>query len=527
MAYSRLALDTDKYEIFISNEDIEYTRTPDTGSSASDFQTILDPALDISSLIYLKSSNAELSLDQIYIDGLPLCFTQTEDVSIYIAVPPHSTQCNQTVNETAVGTFNDQPYAIAFEDVAKDNVHDIVNYLNDLICEPLTHFLLKSCLRCVLDVDVLKPIIPTSFNLDEIKLLIRYVECALFSRHIIHRHLTGVLKTDDNIDNWILFKQTKGEQESMSLEWESSIINESQCIIGPAARIDAGPGRFINLNKFRGISLRHAYNTSEESPMSSIEGAVKEYLDNVFPDLKDEAGNVASDIKPYIYLIIEANKDMIKLATKCRQILLHNRDRINKKHRDPELFHDYLVKFKVDNDNCKLVVETNPDLFLTNTSVLVLFPDQASYILGSKSGENATIGPIRRGSHSETDLPALTNVLKAPNQRLFSGIRPSPHIIHVLLDSVGSLAKDLWLRNSEHNDYSIVHTIILDSVMQSARFISKVNDSQVFYRTSNSRKILNGIKVRLVDSNFRILKFPVCTIVKVSFTLRPVLHENL
>ena len=531
MAYSSLSLNVDKYELFLSNEDEEYQRNPiKQQSSASNFKSIMDPGLDISTLIFLKSSDAEIALSTCFVNNLPLAISQTELISIYVAIPLDSSSGNQSYNITQQDLFNNTPFIIPLTDFTTTEAEDIIGYLNDAICEPTTFFLIKSYLRAILDVDVFEGNVTSINSKREFKLLIRYLEIALFTRHIIHnclvRKLAPTTIPNSDIRELITFTQTKAEQATMNQRWEQDILNDSRCIKPVASRenVTASESRILNLEQFYGVTLTKVTEPVNPSRVL-IERKVDEFLTNVLLIETTLFGVLTEESITTIKDFLSANRKLIFLALKTRHILILNKDRIDKRTNTSRLFADFLVSFTLDNQ--KLKVEMNPTNFLTDTSVLILFPEQVSYVIGGKAHENVRIGPITAQSTTRNDLPALTQILESPRQRLYARIRPLPRIIHILCDLISTLSRDTWLRNSKHLDFSIIHTMVLTDDMVNMHFISKVDKDEYFYRTSNARKVLNGIRFRMVDDSFRLIQFPVCTIAKLSFVIRPVLNRNL
>ena len=521
MALSRLSLDNEKYEIFISNEDNEFNKNRDDISTASDFQAIIDPALDIAPLLYLKSSNAELSLNQFFLDNLCLTFTKTESMSFYVAVPLSSAICNEYVRDTQVKTLNDQPYIFHLDDFSTTSPQEVVTYLNDKFCESSTYFLLRSYLRVVLDIDVFKPeVVSNVLTLKDIKLLLRYLDIAIYSRYIAYCHLVRGLKAKNTLSDHEVYSFSENEQKIMTARWESNIIAESNCILPVNERHAANAPRMVNLAGYPAVCLQN--NREEDnSHRLAVTTQVQNFLSITTYDDDFEPTDKTTE---FMEQMVVGNEELIKLALKSRQILEHEGRRIDKRVKN--LFHDFLITFKMDVDNSKLKVDLNPTLFLTNTKAVLALPEQVSYVLGGRNGHSVVIGPITSDSDSTPQRTSLTHRITASEHRLFSGIRPHPKVLHVLNDLTGDLGKDQWLRRTPHESYSIIHTILIDDAMISTRFISKLNDTQIFHRTSNAKKIINGFKIRLVDNCFRTVIFPVCTIVKLSFTMRPVLHEN-
>ena len=75
------------FKLFISNERIEQELDENEPSSASYFEAIVNPSLDLSFLSFLRSNDVELSLDNFTISSAALTFKCNEKIQVYLDIP--------------------------------------------------------------------------------------------------------------------------------------------------------------------------------------------------------------------------------------------------------------------------------------------------------------------------------------------------------------------------------------------------------------------------------------------------------
>ena len=156
MAQYHLSLNNDKYQIFIDNSSQENTLSNNEISTASNFVVTLDSSVDLSSLLYLKSSVAKMSLSALTIDNIALTYSSQEYLKVTVQLPEDIARCNLYFQPTSVRQFNDMPYTIALENYSTANAEDAVFFINKRLTERMTFFLLKSVLKIVFDTDIFK-----------------------------------------------------------------------------------------------------------------------------------------------------------------------------------------------------------------------------------------------------------------------------------------------------------------------------------------------------------------------------------
>ena len=80
MAFSHLSMETESYQLFLSNSDNENNLSNPNISSAGSFELVLDRTIDLSPLLYMKSTNAEIAISHLSLTNLPLTVTKDEEI---------------------------------------------------------------------------------------------------------------------------------------------------------------------------------------------------------------------------------------------------------------------------------------------------------------------------------------------------------------------------------------------------------------------------------------------------------------
>ena len=531
MALSHLSLDTDKYEIFISNFSTEETLENDQLSSADSWTTTLDSSIDLSTLLYLKSSTAEVCVSQLNVDSLPLCFTQLEDVKMKITMPEELAKCNQYYGSDALKSkFNPITYVIPLENFSTSEPDAAIAFLNEKLGLSISHFVLRSSLRIVLDTEIFVEKQFTTLSLKDIKLIIRYLDCILFSRHILHSYLHTQMGTTEDINKKITFLQ----KEPLKSGTEEKTIKESETLRPTANRTQPRISNNMDLTQFEGVNLEKAYTeTAETGPKKKIESRTQTWLDNLGiierVDENDPNSALTSTCIDEVQKIVDSNKGLIEQAIKCREILslLQKFQDKRTKESTSELFHKSLITLTLDLNNSKLHYIDNTNLFLADngTSINLEFPPYCSYKLGANKGKLITIGPLYHSVSIKPNTPKLTNNLTNPTQSPFSPVRPMPRLIYVATDFVSTLSRDLWLKNTGYESCHLIFCLHVDETQILNRFLCKTDNEKQYYRISNLKSLLNSFTINIIDENFQKIFFQQRTISRIALIIKPLITD--
>ena len=548
MAFSHLSqADCDKYDIYLSNTKIEDNlEETDNFSSAGHWENLLDQSIDLSNLLFMKSTTAEIALTKMTFDALPLTYLESENISINLQIPELSAFCNQYYSRMYLKKMNLDTLRIPLDNFMTADPQTAVDYLNDKIALPMFHFILQRYLKLVFDTDVFKKdSVMTPLSLGDIRLLIRYIDCALINRHIIHLWLcrkTGITNTLNGADFAPLAK------EKINLTMETKLLKQSQSLRlvaerPPSTTDDNNNNNKINLTLFYGLTVTDVYDNAEQSgsPRNTIEKKTQEWLD--FMELisrtnpHDLNSPLTKTSKEDCQKIITANIDLLKIGLKARDILVAYRDKILNSKEGSLNDHFFAIAINKLTNKCSFLL--NPIDFLEGDvrhlapdnektlaiSISIIFPEQASYVLGVKDGQKLHIGPINFDMKA-TASPRLTNQIFATNQTTDSMIRPMSKVIYLATDLVSSLSRDLWLSDTKYASYHLIYCHVIDDNTISSKFICKDNDDKNFFKINSLKNILNRFNILVLDQNFRKVVFPKKTYVKLALTVQPTRSDD-
>ena len=567
MAFSHLSLDTDKYEIFISNNSAEDNLQPDEMSSASSWTTTLDSSIDLSSLLYLKASSAEVCVSQFNIDSLPMCFIETEKLTVNLTIPEDVALCNQHYGSDALkNRFNPVPYIIPLENFATSEAEMAINFLNEKLSIPMSHFVLRSYLRIVLDTEIFIEHVSTTLSLDDVNLILKYLDCILFSRDIVHQHLFSLIEA--TITN---LSPTNPSSTSITDPSPTSITNPSPTNPSPTSITDYAPIKItfhhkgamitetkekefikasttlrpveerpqprnpsnMDLTLFYGVNLQNAY-TAETGPKNTVISRTDTWLSNLAiierVNENDPNSNLTTDSLDDMKKIITSNKILISQAIKAREVLTLLKTHIDKRNKQStsQLFHSAPITLSLDPGKSKLRFQDNTNLFLANdkTSVTLTFPPYCSYKLGANKGEIITIGPIPRQKATNEKIPKLTNNMIDPQQSPYSPVRPMPRIIYCATDFVTTSGRDLWLKNTDFGNCHLIFCLNIDETAINNRFLCKTDNERQYYKISNLKSLLNRFTINIIDENFKKIFFEQRSITRIAQMIKPALNDK-
>ena len=152
--YHHISTNIEQYTLFLDNSESENALEERDISSASDFSVTLNPALDLSPLLYLKSTEGQLCIKELFIDNLPICFTESETIDIEISIPPSSVEFNMHYNIHKTNDLNKRLLQLAVGDFCCSDPQLALDYVNNLLRYSLNHEIMRrfviSSLDCVL-----------------------------------------------------------------------------------------------------------------------------------------------------------------------------------------------------------------------------------------------------------------------------------------------------------------------------------------------------------------------------------------
>ena len=532
MAYHQLSTNVDKYSLFLDNRSAEDALGDDDVSTASNFDVVLDPRLDLSSLLYLKAVEAELGVVSLIIDSLPLCFTRNESIEIQFTIPESTAEANFVFNRTSLRQFNILPLQLAVSDFCCSEPQLALDYLNGILHYTVNHFVLYRYLVGCLDCNIFKEDFMHVLSASDVMLIKHYMNIAVLCRLRIHSIFCSKLGiVNDDISELAVIEEVSDDIKHAFTEgFEEGVIEESACLRPVAARLQPRGGRNIEFANFRGldltkpsIALKAAFLAVETETLRWL--AELDLLLTVSPDSDVLTTDCLKELKK-LYI---SNRQLFMQILKSREILTLQTDRNNKRRKpEADLFHSNVLQFSLDQSGLKCRFHFKPGKFLTDdgSSITIRFPPQISYVLGSRSDEGITVGPLTAATAS-TGSPRLssTNILHS-NQMLPSSICTIPKILFVATDVITSQSRDMWLRSTPFSDYHLIFNLNVDDQVISSRMITKPSDDPIFYRIQKVNNILEKFSMKVLDHNLRQCIFAQRTYTRIALVIKPVALES-
>ena len=530
MTYQQLSTNVDKYSLFLDNRSAEDALDDDDVSTASNFDVLLDPRLDLSSLLYLKAVEAELGVVSLMIDSLPLCFTRSESIVIQFTIPQDAVESNFVFNRTLLGQFNVIPLQLAISDFCCSEPKLALDYLNGILHYSVNHFILYRYLMCCLDCNIFKDEFMQVPSADDVLLIKHYMNIALLCRLRIHTILCGKLGIKDDISELAVIDHVSDSaKEAFTSDFEDDTIEASACLRPKDARLQPRGGRNINFSNFHGLSLEKP-SADLKAAFLAVETETLQWLSelDLLETISPDSSTLTEDCLKELDRLYRSNRNLFMQILKSREILKIQTER-NNVRRNPEtdLFHSNILHLSLDQSGLKCQFKFEPGRFLAadGSSVTFHFPPQISYVLGSRNEGGITVGPLTAAT-ARTGSPRLTQNILHSNQLLPSSICTIPKTLFVATDIITSQSRDMWLRSTPFSDYHLIFTLNVDDQVISNRMITKPSDDPVFHRIQKINNILEKFSIKILDHNLRQCIFAQRTYTRIALLIKPVTLEN-
>ena len=544
MNLAHLDLGTNSYSLTVSNEDvedkmIEERQMDDNYSTASNFTVILNPTIDLTHLLFLKSVQAEMAVESISINSCPLTVSRLEYVEIYLTTPPSSSLINLTYNEESVREKNRIPLRIPLRDISTDNEQELIDQLNKLVFqEVVTNFIISKYCQLTFDLDVFKEHQLTRFSKGEANLLHRYLNVTFYSRAVIHQTLKECLDKslpEDhplrreplfNEDIEKLWKYKDATAEIRTRAGETKVLKNSKNLKSLEER-EATEYKTINFDKFYKVNCDIVEPTLRNFLKTSM---LDQWTDTGFL-VRDEASgrlSIPTEKMPAMIQKFVSNRNLLEYAQLIKN-LLELQNSLHDKRRTPDmLFENQIISMRLDDTKAKCYFHIAKQHFLASdgTTCQIILPKFLSYNLGARPQKFLSLGPLSLYSPEES-FPRLSEEIVSSNQRLFSTMRPQPKLINVTTNVITTKTRDLKLRKSDFADHQLIFTFDLLEEQISRRFIFKQNENPIFHPISNIHNILDAFSICLIDENYQAVQFAPRTICNLSLKFRPVAFESL
>ena len=382
MSSSTYSMDqlTEVYGIFLDNSNTEDTLNENEKSSASQFGVTMTPMLNMSPLLFMKSVQAETMLEKLEISSLPLTFSRREAIKIYVNIPSSFVQSNAFLNYNEIKTVNETPKLLPLEDFICRTPEQVVDFVNDTLRHRVNYYIICRYLNAAFDGDILDTKSESTFSLNDIKLLQRWIDLCLWTRQVFHQKLCLLTNnTEDDISNLITFSNSP---ELFSARTEQSYIADSSCIKAPEDRMTSEKGHRTSFDQFHGIDVTKSLDSSRDLP--GIKKTEETKIMNWLSDIQFDITKPFTDPDDIEGLndCIQSNKDLIDLAITARRMLNLEKTKLDKRSRIKSIFEQEICVLTLDlsKEKCKFTI--SPDQFLApDTSLTISLPELMSYSL--------------------------------------------------------------------------------------------------------------------------------------------------
>ena len=529
---NRLDQGTDSYILDLTNDDAEQLLDDDNHSSASQFTILLNPTLDLSSLLYLRSVAAEIAISQLSVDALPLTGTNKESITVKVDVPTDVVSSNSWFNSIAMSGVNNTLLEIPCRNFYTTDPDEVIQHTNNLLQEGITQFILYRYLCAYLDLDIFTTGSLQSLSVTDLALLGRYIDIAMYTRNVMHDTMVALVPDMElaNVEGREIMTHDK---DGMSRNEEARHLARSGDVFRATADRNVSEQRkTIDFDKFYSVTIGQGV---DEAIIQSIKTSTLSWLQDIGIITRNEEGAliVAQENRATMESYIKSNQLLTQMGLKCREIVGNLRTLIDKRKTKVEakrssFFVYCFLSLYLDPDTqlkCRFHMENEKYITNDGTAITVKLPEQISYILGAKSGQCVTIGPIDRNT-AIANKPTLNHTILSEDQRLFHRLRPLPQVIHVVSDLVFSKSRDMWLANTPWRNYHLIYTFVLSASNIARHYICQINNTRTYYRVQDVNSILESFSFVMLDQSFRRILFEPHCKVAMRLIIRPVTYGS-
>ena len=521
--YHHISTNVEKYTLFLDNSENENALNEGDISSASDFSVTLNPALDLSPLLYLRSTEGQLCIKELFIDNLPICFTESETIDVKINIPPSSVEFNMQYNVIKTEDLNKKLFQLSVGDFCCSDPQLALDYVNNLLRYTLNHEIMRRFVISSLDSNIFESDYLHTLSRNESLLIRHYLSIVVCCRQKIHDVLCKKIDLVDDISELTL---PTSPRYVFNKENENDTIEASNCL---KAKAEIPKGAFesnVNTSLFYDVDI--SSNSDElKAAKSSIEAATSNWLDMLGAIELESNGSLSTKSVNTITGYVASNKQLIHHAIKAHSILGIQLEQSDKRTKAAKgVFQSNFLVLSLDESRLKTRFRFNPKLFLPpdNTSVEIKFGEHMSYALGARRGI-LQVGPLY-ASTAPSGTPKLTEHILHSNQLPPAPITVMPRLLYVASDIIASQSRDMWLRSTPYHDYSLIFCATIDDQIISSRVISKRGDEEVSYKIQRLNNVLECFNIKILDHNFHKLIFPVASKTRLSVDITPVSIEE-
>ena len=526
MALTHLRESTNLYEFFFtSTDDLGNDNFVPEGaaSCASDFSAQAN--IDLNPLTFLKSTNTEAALSTFSVNATPICFRQGEKIKILVETPHDLLAANTQVYPLKAKEIDQVPFFLETDDFCAKNRQDPLHYLNRLMANNINQFILFRLSQTCFDSDkIFKSKIFTeaslrseiNLTLTDIQLLQHYTTIANYTR-LIYLHTLAEYIPTASIRNINL----PAEYSPLTAETEMNLISSSHIFesldVRTEKRDKLALPPIIDFTLFHDIDL-----TKSNRKRNNLDIAIRTAYLKTLALMLIDVNNLTPADKTFLTELQQSHLGLLEQSISVRKLLAIEFSRLTQ-DADPQLFQPNFLRLETTADNRTKFVINNSFLPADNTCVHISFPELVSYTLGTRNPkEIIEISNIRHDTNTgSTNRRKFTNKITNQNDQLYSPLKHTPAVIHILTDL---LSENGIFNSIPHNNknchFNIIHSQKLDEDSISSGFIFKCPNELTFHPVLRPYNQLSKVRLRIVDSYFNRVYFPINSFVVASLKFR-------
>ena len=452
---------SDRYTLHLNNTATEHTLDDNHQSSAPHFTALIEPPLDLGNLIYLKSKEAEVRLENLQISSLPLTFFQSEEeiIKTRLYIDPSLARDNFILTENVLEGENDDQLIVAVSDYHTHLPDKAIEYINQLLDTSSTIYIIKRYLEVVADDDsifinsIFKNLsvdqsVDQDLRVHDLTLLARYVDYCIFSRIEITRHLNDLINPKRPISNLLNPKQHKYKIGLLDRTREERILHASKILNSPDQRKNfnaslhtaASSVKLIDLTGFYDVRLSQL----NDDKLKTTPPDIKTKSDQIKTVLlrwlqmtgKIKRNQINESSKTYLEEWLYNNISLIRMSLKLGEVIYNALEKL--KRPNSTIFSRPFLQLSLDRSQLKVKFHINKKKLTEKTSLKITLPPYVSYKIGSSMPVNSynpsklekiKIGPITLANPQITTL--FSNIITSEKQKLFESIRFLPQLLCV------------------------------------------------------------------------------------------------
>ena len=456
----------DRFTLLLNNSATEHNLDDSDQSSAHDFEALLEPPLDLGNLIYLRSKEAEVRLENLHISSLPLTFFESpqEIIKTRLYIDPALVRDNFVLIDSVLENENEDQLRISVNDFHTHLPIKALEYLNSLLDNSANIYVIKRYMEIVADddsifIDSIFDNLSADHSVDEdvrvqdLTVLARYCDFSMFTRFQLAEHLYKLINPTGNIKD-LLNTRYRYKAGFLDRLKEEKILHSSKILNSPDKRknyntslmTSASSLKLIDLTGFYDIRLDKLNIVDKPNKPKILPLELQTRSDKTKSILitwlkmtnKMQNNNHITDTnKTYIEEWLHHNISLLQMGRKLSELIYNAIEKL--KRPNSAIFSRQFLQLSLDRSQLKVKFHINKQNLVEKSSLKITFPPYVSYKLGSSLPTDSydhmkltkiKVGPITLAADNQV-TSLFTNTITSEKQRTFSSIRFLPQLLCV------------------------------------------------------------------------------------------------